>query len=148
MQAFGFAVRNDVFKDHSWYFRNALVRANYNNYPKGISATEEYLVLFFRNLLLGEKNSLRNRDLQISLSKSANAPSPKCQNDTLDCTLEELAIAKLLKENGKAKQDNIAHHIGKSIRTVKRIMSAMSEKGIISRENGKRNGIWIVKMDL
>lgn len=148
LQSFGFAVKNDVFKDHSWYFRNALVRANYNNYPKGISATDEYLVLFFRNLLLGEKNSLRNRELQISLPQSANAPSPKCQNDTLDCTLEELAIAKLLKENRKVKQEDIALHIGKSIRTVKRIMSAMSEKGLISRENGKRNGIWIVKMDL
>jgi len=148
LQSFGFSVKKDVFKDHSWYFRNALVRANYNNYPKGISATDEYLVLFLRNLLLGEKNTLRNRDLQISLSKSANAPSPKCQNDTLICTLEELAIAKLLKENGKTKQEDIALHIGKSIRTVKRIMSAMSEKGMISRENGKRNGVWIVKMDL
>jgi DNA-binding MarR family transcriptional regulator len=82
------------------------------------------------------------------MTQSANAPSPKCQNDTLDCTLEELAIAKLLKENGKVKQEDIALHLGKSLRTVKRIMSAMSEKGMISRENGKRNGIWIVKMDL
>lgn len=71
LQSFGFEVKNDMFKDHSWYFRNALVRANYNNYPKRVSATNEYLVRFFRNLLLGEDNTLKNRDLQIS-SKPAN----------------------------------------------------------------------------
>lgn len=49
-----------MFKEHSWYFRNALVRANYNNYPKRISATDEYLVLFFQNLILGENNELKN----------------------------------------------------------------------------------------
>lgn len=71
LQSFGFEVKDDMFKDHSWYFRNALVRANYNNYPKKVSATNEYLVRFFRNLLLGEDNALKNRDLQIS-SKPAN----------------------------------------------------------------------------
>ena len=71
LQSFGFEVKNDMFKDHSWYFRNALVRANYNNYPKGISATNEYLVRFFRNLLLGEDNVLSNRDLQITSVQSA-----------------------------------------------------------------------------
>lgn len=148
LQSFGFEVKNDMFKDHSWYFRNALVRANYNNYPQGILATDEYLILFFRNLILDEKNELRNRNLLVASSQSAKSPAPKCQNGTLNCTLEELAIAKLLNENGKAKQIDIASHIGKSIRTVKRIMSAMSEKGMISRENGKRNGIWVVRMDL
>lgn len=71
LQSFGFEVKDNMFKDHSWYFRNALVRANYNNYPKKVSATNEYLVRFFRNLLLGKDNALKNRDLQIS-SKPAN----------------------------------------------------------------------------
>ena len=66
LQSYGFEVKNDMFKDHSWYFRNALVRANYNNYPKGISATNDYLVRFFRNLLLGEDNPLSNSDLHIA----------------------------------------------------------------------------------
>ena len=65
LQSFRFEVKNDMFKDHSWYFRNALVRANYNNYPKGISATNEYLFRFLRNLLLEEDNTLKNRDLHI-----------------------------------------------------------------------------------
>lgn len=148
LQSFGFKVENDMFRDHSWYFRNALVRANYNNYPKGVSATDEFLVLFFRNLLLGEDNALRNRDLLITLSQSANETNSKCQNDTLKCTLEELAIVNILKSNAKAKQEEIATSIGKSIRTVKRIMASLSERGVISRENGKRNGVWVVKMDL
>ena len=147
LQSFGFEVKNDMFKDHSWYFRNALVRANYNNYPKGISATNEYLVRFFRNLLLGEENELSNRDLLITSAQSARGPISKCQNDTLKCTLEELAVVNILKVNAKTKQEDIAAQIGKSLRTVKRIMASLSEKGVITRENGKRNGVWVVKTD-
>ncbi len=65
LRSLGFSVDNYLFARHSWYFRNALVRANYNNYPKGISATNEYLVRFLRNLLLEEDNTLKNRDLHI-----------------------------------------------------------------------------------
>lgn len=71
LQSFGFEVKNDMFKDHSWYFRNALVRANYNNYPKGIQATDKYLILFFRNLILDEKNQLSNRNLLVGSPQSA-----------------------------------------------------------------------------
>ena len=49
-----------------WYFRNALVRANYTNLRKGIHETTEYLEAFLRNLLLNEKNELHNRNLHIS----------------------------------------------------------------------------------
>ena len=66
----------------------------------------------------------------------------------MNCTLEELAIVKILKENGKVKQEDIARHIGKSLRTVKRIMAGLAIKNVIARENGKRNGVWVVKMDL
>ena len=148
LQSFGFEVKNGMFKEHSWYFRNALVRANYNNYPKGIQATDEYLILFFRNLILGENNELRNRSLMVGSPQSAKRPDSKCQNDTLNCTLEELAIVKILKENGKTKQEDIAQQIGKSLRTVKRIMAGLAEKNVIARENGKRNGIWVVKTPL
>lgn len=63
---FGLAATNDIFADNAWYFRNALVRANYTNLQKGIHETTEYLELFLRNLLLNEKNKLHNRDLHIS----------------------------------------------------------------------------------
>ena len=57
----GFSVNNDLFEHYSWYFRNALVRANYRNVVKGIEREPIFLIRFFRNLLLGENNSLKNR---------------------------------------------------------------------------------------
>lgn len=55
LQSMGFDVTNDIFAENAWYFRNALVRANYNDFQKGIRETTEFLELFLRNLLLGEK---------------------------------------------------------------------------------------------
>ena len=66
LRILGFSVTNDIFAENAWYFRNALVRANYTNLPKGIHETTEYLEAFLRNLLLDEKNELRNRNLHIS----------------------------------------------------------------------------------
>ena len=61
----GFSVDNDMFERHSWYFRNALVRASYRNLQKGINYEPLFLVRFFRNLLLGENNTLKNRYMMI-----------------------------------------------------------------------------------
>lgn len=61
----GFDVNNDLFERYSWYFRNALVRANYRNLKKGINYEPLFLVRFFRNLLLGENNTLKNRYMMI-----------------------------------------------------------------------------------
>ena len=145
LHTFGFIFDNSVFQEHSWYFRNALVRANYNNYAKGISATTSFLELFFRNLLFGEKNELHNRALHIAALQSANINDSKSQNDTLNCTLDEIALLKFLKDNPEATQTEIAVHIGKSLRTVKRITPSLIERGLLERENGKRNGKWVVK---
>ena len=65
LRSIGFDVENDLFAKHSWYFRNALVRANYKNARKGIDFSPIYLERFFRNLLLGEQWDLRNRYLHI-----------------------------------------------------------------------------------
>ena len=61
----GFKVTNDMFALHSWYFRNALVRANYKSAVLGIDYSPIYLERFFRNLLLGDGWDLRNRYLHI-----------------------------------------------------------------------------------
>ena len=145
LHTFGFTFDNSVFQEHSWYFRNALVRANYNNYSKGISATTSFLELFFRNLLFGKKNELHNRTMHIAASQSANNDDSKSQNDTLNCTLDEIALLKFLKDNPNATQTEIAVHIGKSLRTVKRMTPSLIERGLLERENGKRNGKWVVK---
>ena len=66
LRTLGFVATNDIFAENAWYFRNALVRANYTNLQKGIHETTEYLELFLRNLLLNEQNELQNRNLHIS----------------------------------------------------------------------------------
>ena len=66
LRTLGFDVTNDIFAENAWYFRNALVRANYNDLKNGIHETTEFLELFLRNLLLGEKNELHNRTMHIS----------------------------------------------------------------------------------
>lgn len=65
LRTLGFDVNNGVFAENAWYFRNALVRANYTNVPKGIEETTVYLEKFFRNLLLGERNVLQSRYLVV-----------------------------------------------------------------------------------
>ena len=69
LRSVGFDINNELFADHSWYFRNALVRANYKNLLKGIDYSPIYLERFFRNLLLGDKWDLRNRYLHINPSR-------------------------------------------------------------------------------
>ena len=66
LRTLGFYATNAIFAENAWYFRNALVRANYTNLQKGIHETTEYLEAFLRNLLLNEKNELHNRNLHIS----------------------------------------------------------------------------------
>ena len=65
LRSLGFSVDNDLFARHSWYFRNALVRANYSNYQQKIVRDTSFLEKFFRNLLMGENNELRNRHMLI-----------------------------------------------------------------------------------
>ena len=78
------------------------------------------------------------------ISKSKNGTL----NDTLNCNLDELALLRYVKENPNATQIEIAKHIGKSERTVKRMTPVLIERGLLERENGKRNGKWIVKCEI
>lgn len=75
LRTFGFDISNEAFANHSWYFRNALVRANYNNLSKGIYATTGFIEVFFRNLILSENNELKNRDMLVSEQTSAEIQS-------------------------------------------------------------------------
>ena len=66
LRSLGFDATNDIFAENAWYFRNALVRANYNDLKNNVHETTEYLELFLRNLLLNETNELHNRSMHIS----------------------------------------------------------------------------------
>jgi len=153
LKTLGFKVTNDLFATNSWYFRNALVRANYSNLQENITETTVYLERFFRNMLLGEQNPLLNREMhldwksgetgnkELNKSQSANiapALTPKCKY----CTLEEVAVLNIIQQDPHATQTYIASQIRKSERTVKTITARLVEQGILKRVNGKRNGYW------
>ncbi len=70
LNSLGFDIGNESFAKNSWYFRNALVRANYNDLQNGVYATTEYLEKFFENLLLGPQHELKNRYLHIDWGKT------------------------------------------------------------------------------
>lgn len=147
IKTFGFRVNNDAFEKNSWYFRNALVRANYNNIQKGIHSTTKFLEMFFFNLLLDTNYELKNRYMHIdyvdgSNLQSVNSKVSKSQFDTLDCTLEEVAILELIAKNPNVKQQELVEATGKSLSTVKRIMKSLQDKNYIHRESGKRYGRW------
>lgn len=153
MKTFGFSVNNDAFEKNSWYFRNALVRANYNNLQKGVHSTTKFLEMFFSNLLLDTHCELKNRYMHIGYAGESNFQSispkvPKYQFDTLDCTLEELAVLELVAKNPTIKQQELAEVTGKSIATIKRIMKSLQDKNYIRRESGKRYGKWEVLIHL
>ena len=79
-----------------------------------------------------------------STSKSISPKVSKYQFDTLDCTLEELAVLELVAKDPAIKQQEIAESTGKSIATIKRIMKSLQDKNYIRRESGKRYGKWEV----
>lgn len=154
LRTLGFNVVNDVFADNSWYFRNALVRANYSDLTQGITETTIYLVNFFRSMLLGEEHDLRNRMMhiewkktqditEIQSAKTEENPRSKCKN----CTLEEMALLRIVQNNPFVTQKEMAAQMGKSERTVKTITVHLQEKGVLHRRNGKRNGYWEIITD-
>lgn len=146
LRSMGIPATNDMFKEHSWYFRNALVRASYKGLH--VSPTTKFVELFLRNVILGENNELRNRDMLVGATlaqdeiQSFKPHTPKSQIETLDCTLEEFAVLRTIENNPQITQTEIAKIIKKSASTVKRITSALVEKGILIRKNGRRNGWW------
>lgn len=149
LKTFGFKVDNDAFEKNSWYFRNALVRANYNNLQSGIHATTLFLEMFFSNLILETNYELKNRYLHVDFvdienSQSVNFKSSKCQIDTLECTLEERLILEFILNKPSIKQNELVIETGKSLSTIKRIIKSLQSKNFIRRVNGKRYGKWEV----
>jgi len=145
LRSFGFNVNNDLFAEHSWFFRNALVRANFNDLTKGIHATSEFLNRFFGNLLLGEKNVLKNRELKAVCAEDAARPRDTL-NDTLGANDTMNDTLKFIAANPNATQEQISKGVGKSVATVKRATTELQKQGRLERKNGKRNGYWVVKL--
>lgn len=149
MRSFGFHINNEAFQKHSWYFRNALVRANYNDIQNGIHATTRFLELFFSNLLLDTNYELKNRTMHVDYREedvSTFQSSSKVHAETLECTLDELAILNLIKEEPTLTQQEIHAKLGKSLSFIKRATLSLREKGLITRVGGKRYGYWEINV--
>lgn len=102
------------------------------------------------NLLLNANHDLKNRYLHIDYNKnfqSAKNDTFGKENGTSELSLEDLVIIKALKENPQITQKDLAVKVRKSERSIKRKTVLLQEKGFIKRENGKRNGKWIVLID-
>ena len=133
LRSLGFDVTNDAFAKNAWYFRNALVRANYTNVQKRVYEDRSFLIKFLRNLLLNEGNPLNNKELHIA--------SPSKPGDNA----REARLLNLLKDNATLTTETLAKELGVSLRTVKSVISALEKNGKLERVGGKKYGHWEVK---
>ena len=131
-------VNNNLFAEHSWYFRNALVRANYEDLSKGIHKTEKYLIRFLSNLLLKENYSLKNREMH------ANADPVKVQNDPVNDPVK-MRILAYLSKNPNANYNVLAEKTGYSTATIKRHIQELKKLGLLERVGSDKIGHWEIK---
>ena len=156
LRSLGFNVNNEPFEKHSWYFRNALVRANYTNMQKGIYMNTEYLEKFFRNILLDENNELKNRYTHIDYDEYMKKMSVKDTGKitekshkshskvTVNLTEVQQNIVNAIKQNQFVSQTEIAKELSLARETVNRNMKKLQEQGIIKRVGADKNGHWEV----
>ena len=134
LDTLGLHTNNEMFEKHAKYFRNALVRANYQNLEKNIPYTMEYLNKFFGNLLLGEKNRLDNREMQIkeNVAKTTRKTTQKTAQKILD----------ILAKNPSATRAELASATGLSPDGVKWNLDKLKKSGKIRRVGPDRGGHW------
>ena len=173
LRSMGFKVGNDIFAKNSWYFRNALVRANYKNVAKGIQQEPEYLEKFFRNLLMGEHNELKNRYLHVDYKKlKDNAVTEKSKNDEIEKKVQtkchsknvtvkchskmsqqnvtvkiserQKQIIEIVKENPNILQTELAERFGVRRETIYRDMKKLVGAGVLSRSDSDKKCTWMV----
>ncbi|MDR0739983.1 MAG: Fic family protein [Mycoplasmataceae bacterium] len=128
LRALGLDINNEYFGKNSWYFRNALVRANYNDHKHYVYATFKYLNNFFENLLFGSKHELKNRDLKIYIKDN-----PYTKQET---------VLSMIKEDHKITAAILSKKLNKGIATVKRELKRLKDNGYISRIGSDKTGSW------
>ena len=131
---------NDLFEKHSKYFRNALVRANYQNLEKDIPYSMEYLNKFFGNLLLGENNLLDNREMQIK-DISTQKTTQKSPNSTQKTTQK---IIDVLRIDPKASRKELAERLNTTEDSIKWHLETLKKENKIRRIGAAKGGYWEV----
>ncbi|MGL2992945.1 Fic family protein [Flavobacterium sp. TSSA_36] len=134
---------NDLFAEHSWYFRNALVRANYEDISKGIYRTEKYLIRFLSNLLLKENHSLKNRELHVHYVTPVNEPV-KLEIDTVKLEIDTVfdTVFDLIRHNNNITATEISELLKISLSTTKRKIKELKEQKKIERSGSDKTGNW------
>ena len=168
LRTLGFNVTNDIFAENAWYFRNALVRANYTNLQKNIHETTEYLELFLRNLLLDENNELRNRTMHISgyfsekvdiETKKVDIETKKVDIGTQKVDIGSLKFSKrtvhhieiLFDEYGYNRvfgRSDMMELVGLKSSAVSNLISKLLEAGIIEPVTGQGKGKYKFKNEV
>lgn len=164
LRSIGYRVNNDMFAAHSWYFRNALVRANYKNVVQGINYEPVYLERFFRNLLLGEQWDLKSRYLVIN-PPSEYAVQPR--TDVGSVTENGIEIQKCglntkrwpekwpkkwpekaqriidaIASNPKISIQQLEFKLDIGHTTIKKILKAMQDESLLRRVGPDKGGHW------
>jgi fido (protein-threonine AMPylation protein)/DNA-binding transcriptional ArsR family regulator len=137
-------VNNDLFADYSWYFRNSLVRANYEDLSRGIFRTDKFLIRFLSNLLLRGNYSLHNREMHILVDTVNNTVKPRIYTvkpriDTVNDT-----VFSLMKQDNKITAIEISERLGLSLSTVRRKIKELRDSGKIERIGSDKTGFWKV----
>ena len=151
LRSFGFDVNNESFEKHSWFFRNALVRSQYENIPKGIHRTFEPLERFMNFAVFGIQADLRNRTLHIRWSEAKpHNEDVKRQNDVLETSLQatlslkEMAVIRQVQSNPNISITAIAANTRLSKSTIDRVIHTLKEKGLLIRIGAKNNTTWVI----
>ena len=164
LRSLGYEVNNDMFAQHSWYFRNALVRANYRNIQKGIEYSPVYLARFFRNLLLKDGWILKNRYLHIrptdewkeqpnlkeyhynnTLQKVDRKGGQKSESvDRKGGQKTKVSIIRMIKDNPSISSIEMANLIGINRSAISKHLKKLKEDHIIKREGPAKGGKWII----
>lgn len=132
LRSLGFEVGNDLFETNSWYFRNALVRANYNNLKKGIFADQSYLEAFFENLIYGGSNILSNRAMHDVHPLEKNTIYPDRTQSILD----------YIEKNPGCSAVIISKGLNIPLRSTQRALASLSAK-VEHRGSSKTGGYYL-----
>ena len=146
----GYKVENDMFAQHSWYFRNALVRANYRNAVEGIDYAPEYLERFFRSLLLGEQWDLRNRYLHIHPTDEWRVQPNRVENVAVNVaeqlTERQLIIYNTIRTNVAVNTKYLSEQLKLNRKTIQRDLAILKDKRILQWVGPAKTGHWEVMM--
>lgn len=154
LRTLGFDVTNDIFAENAWYFRNSLVRANYNDLKNGIHETTEYLETFLRNLLLHENHPLHNRTLHINgafaMAQKVNIDEEKANIGKEKVNIEDVFTAKTASHIQKLRENlgqqavfgrsDVQNTLGLKPTRSSALLRELAEQGIIEPVSGHGKG--------